>query len=171
MGSDAGSLEGVALVGRHALREAGRQTLPFAKDDIRSEIWLKLWGNSTFNPISALTHATLVDICEYPATRDLAATMMSEAQVIAEKLGVRFAVSLEKRIAGAAAVGPHKTSMLQDVEAGRPIELAALLGSVIELARITDTPAPTLTAIHAVASLLGKTLQDQRGRLRIEASA
>ena len=87
-------------------------------DDIRSEIWLKLWGNMSFNPISALTHATLVDICEEPATRALAAHMMREAQAIAEKLGVTFRVPLEKRIAGAAKVGKHKTSTLQDVEAG-----------------------------------------------------
>jgi 2-dehydropantoate 2-reductase len=148
------------------LREAGFKA-PVSRD-IRSEIWLKLWGNCTFNPISALSHATLVDICEYPPTRALAADMMREAQAIAEKLGVRFAVSLEKRIAGAAAVGKHKTSMLQDVELGRPIELQALLGSVIELAAITETPAPTLTAIHAVTSLLAATLQQQHGRLRIE---
>ena len=148
------------------LREAGFKA-PVSRD-IRSEIWLKLWGNCTFNPISALSHATLVDICEYPPTRALAADMMREAQAIAEKLGVRFAVSLEKRIAGAAAVGRHKTSMLQDVELGRPIELQALLGSVIELAAITETPAPTLTAIHAVTSLLAATLQQQHGRLRIE---
>ena len=148
------------------LREAGFKA-PVSRD-IRSEIWLKLWGNCTFNPISALSHATLVDICEYPPTRALAADMMREAQAIAEKLGVRFAVSLEKRIAGAAAVGKHKTSMLQDVELGRPIELQALLGSVIELAAITETPAPTLTAIHAVTGLLAATLQQQHGRLRIE---
>jgi 2-dehydropantoate 2-reductase len=84
--------------------------------DIRSEIWLKLWGNLSFNPISALTHATLVDICQFPLTRSLAAAMMTEAQQVAEKLGVRFRVSLEKRIAGAERGGAHKTAMLQDVE-------------------------------------------------------
>ena len=87
--------------------------------DIRSEIWLKLWGNLSFNPISALTHATLVDICQFPLTRGLAAAMMTEAQQVAEKLGVTFRVSLDKRIAGAERVGAHKTSMLQDVEHGR----------------------------------------------------
>ncbi|MBP6854395.1 MAG: 2-dehydropantoate 2-reductase, partial [Rhodoferax sp.] len=100
--------------------------------DIRSEIWLKLWGNLSFNPISALTHATLEDICLFGPTRDLAAGMMREAQHIGEKLGVQFKVSLEKRIAGAQAVGQHKTSMLQDVEQGRPLELQALVGSVLE---------------------------------------
>jgi 2-dehydropantoate 2-reductase len=138
--------------------------------DLRSELWVKLWGNCTFNPVSALTHATLEDICRFPATRELAAAMMREAQVIGERLGVRFPVSLEKRIAGAEAVGAHKTSMLQDVEAGRPIELEALLGSVLELGKITATPTPHLSAVHACASLLAKTLADAGGRLAIEKS-
>lgn len=136
--------------------------------DIRSEIWLKLWGNCSFNPISALTHASLVDICDFAPSRELAANVMREAQAIGDKLGVRFLVSLEKRIAGARAVGQHKTSMLQDVEAGRPLELDALVGSVLELGRITDTPTPNLTALYACASLLAKTLREQKGRLRIE---
>lgn len=149
-----------------ALRDAGFKA-PVTRD-IRSEIWVKLWGNCTFNPISALTHATLVDICRFPETRALATEMMREAQAIGERLGVRFIVSLDKRIAGAQAVGEHKTSMLQDVEAGRPLELAALLGSVIELAGITATPAPNLTAIHAVTSLLAKTLSDRAARLELQ---
>jgi len=138
--------------------------------DIRSEIWLKLWGNCSFNPISALTHASLVDICDFAPSRELAANVMREAQAIGDKLGVRFLVSLEKRIAGARAVGQHKTSMLQDVEAGRPLELDALVGSVLELGRITDTPTPNLTALYACASLLAKTLREQKGRLRIESA-
>jgi len=138
--------------------------------DIRSEIWLKLWGNCSFNPISALTHASLVDICDFAPSRELAANVMREAQAIGDKLGVRFLVSLEKRIAGARAVGQHKTSMLQDVEAGRPLELDALVGSVLELGRITDTPTPHLTALYACASLLAKTLREQKGRLRIESA-
>jgi len=136
--------------------------------DIRSEIWLKLWGNLSFNPISALTQATLAGICRHPPTRALAAAMMAEAQAIGEKLGVRFKVSLEKRIAGAEAVGEHKTSMLQDVESGRALELQALVGSVLELGRITDTPTPAIESVHALASLLAATLQERRGRLRIE---
>ena len=139
---------------------------PVSKD-IRSEIWLKLWGNLTFNPISALTHATLADICRFPATRELAAGMMREAQAIGEKLGVEFKVSLEKRIAGAEAVGQHKTSMLQDVEQGRPLELDALVGSVVELGRITGTPTPAIDAIYACTSLLGKTLKEENGRLAL----
>ena len=133
--------------------------------DIRSEIWLKLWGNLSFNPISALTHATLVDICQFPLTRELAANMMIEAQAVAEKLGVKFKISLDKRIAGAGGVGKHKTSMLQDVEAGRPLELEALVGSVRELGRVTETPTPTIDAVYACASLLAKTVGEQSGKL------
>ncbi len=135
--------------------------------DIRSEIWLKVWGNLSFNPISALTHATLEDICMYPPTRELAATMMTEAQAIGEKLGVQFKVSLEKRIAGAQAVGQHKTSMLQDVEQGRALELQALVASVIELGQITQTPTPTIQAVYALASLLAKNLQQHNATLKI----
>jgi 2-dehydropantoate 2-reductase len=136
-------------------------------NDIRSEIWLKLWGNLTFNPISALTHATLEDLCGYPPTRALAAAMMAEAQAIGEKLGVRFKVSIEQRIAGAEKVGAHKTSMLQDIEQGKAIELDALVGAVIELGRLTGTPTPTIESVHALASLLSRTLQQQGGRLRV----
>ena len=147
------------------LRQAGFKA-PIASD-IRSEIWIKLWGNLSFNPISALTHATLVDICEFEPSRELAARMMREAQAIGEKLGVHFKVSLDKRIAGAAAVGKHKTSMLQDIEMGRPIELEALVGTVIEMGRITETPTPQIEAVYALASLLAKTVGEQKGKLRI----
>ena len=136
--------------------------------DIRSEIWVKLWGNLCFNPLSALTHATLEDICRFPATRELAECMMAEAKAVAEKLGVVFKISLEQRIAGAQAVGAHKTSMLQDVEAGRALELQALVGAVVELGRVTDTPTPTITAIYAATSLLAQTLAVQRGHLRMQ---
>jgi 2-dehydropantoate 2-reductase len=135
--------------------------------DIRSEIWVKLWGNLSFNPISALTHATLEDICRFPPSRELAARMMSEARSVGEKLGVEFKISLEQRIAGAESVGAHKTSMLQDVEHGRALELEALVGSVVELARITDTPTPTIDAVFATTALLAKTLADRGGRLEI----
>ncbi|HEU4457713.1 MAG TPA: 2-dehydropantoate 2-reductase [Methylibium sp.] len=139
---------------------------PVAKD-IRGEIWVKLWGNLCFNPISALTHATLEDICRFGPTRELAVAMMSEAKTVAEKLGVQFKISIEQRIAGAEAIGAHKTSMLQDVEAGRALELEALLGSVVELGRITGTPTPTLDAICAATRLLGKTLKNSGSRLAL----
>jgi 2-dehydropantoate 2-reductase len=125
--------------------------------DIRAEIWLKLWGNLTFNPISALSRSTLADICQYPPTRSLAASMMSEAQAIAEKLGITFRVGLEKRIAGAEKVGRHKTSMLQDVEAGRTPEIDALVGSVVELGRLTHTQTPHIDAVYAITKLLART--------------
>jgi 2-dehydropantoate 2-reductase len=131
-------------------------------NDIRAEIWLKVWGNLTFNPISALTRSMLVDICQFPPTRALAAAMMSEAQAVANKLGITFRVGLEKRIAGAEKVGKHKTSMLQDVEAGRPPELEALVGSVVELGRLTHTPTPNIDAVYALTDLLARTIAADR---------
>ena len=130
--------------------------------DIRAEMWLKLWGNMTFNPISALSRGTLAGICQYPPTRELARAMMTEAEAIATKLGITFRVPIEKRIAGAERVGHHKTSMLQDVEAGRPLETDALLGSVIELGRMTDTPTPHLDTVFALTKLLEQSLAQAR---------
>ena len=135
-------------------------------DDIRSEIWLKLWGNLTFNPISALTHSTLVDICQFPLTKDLAETMMTEAQSIGERLGARFRVPMEKRISGAEGVGKHKTSMLQDVEAGKPLEIDGILGAVVEIAEVTGVEVPTLKALYACVSLLNKTLQQEGSKIK-----
>ncbi len=126
--------------------------------DVRAEIWTKLWGNLAFNPISALTRAMLDDICRFPPTRALAAAMMREAQVVGEAFGVKFRISVEQRIAGAEGIGAHKTSMLQDIEHGRAIEIEALLGSVVELARLADVATPHLDAVYAVAKLLGETV-------------
>ncbi|WPH13338.1 2-dehydropantoate 2-reductase [Variovorax paradoxus] len=134
-------------------------------DNIRAEIWLKLWGNLTFNPISSLSHSTLVDICQYPPSRELAAAMMREAQAVAHKLGIEFRVTLDKRIAGAEKVGKHKTSMLQDVEAGRAPEIDALVGAVVELARLTDTPTPHIDTVYSLVKLLARTMEEQRGRV------
>jgi 2-dehydropantoate 2-reductase len=131
-------------------------------DDIRAEIWLKLWGNLTFNPISALSRATLADICRYPPSRAVAAAMMTEAQIVASKLGITFRVSLEKRIQGAEKVGHHKTSMLQDVESARTLEIDALLGSVVELARLTDTSTPHIDTVYALTKLLAQTLDESK---------
>jgi 2-dehydropantoate 2-reductase len=136
-------------------------------DDIRAEIWLKLWGNLTFNPISGLTQSTLEDICRFGLTRDLAASMMREAQEVAGKLGITFRVSLEKRIAGAESVGRHKTSMLQDIESGRAPEIDALVGSVVELARKTGTATPHIDAVHALVKLLAHTMEQQLARLQL----
>ena len=136
--------------------------------DIRSEIWLKLLGNASLNPVSALTHATLETICRFPDTRLLIQRMMEEAQEIATDLGVTFKVSIDKRIAGAEKVGAHKTSMLQDIEAGRPIELEALLGSVIELGQLTKTATPHLDTVYTLMRLLGRSLAEAGGRLAIQ---
>jgi ketopantoate reductase len=139
--------------------------------DIRSEIWLKAWGNLSFNPISALTHATLVEICQFPETRALAADMMREAQAVAEKLGIRFRHTIEKRIEGAEGVGAHKTSMLQDVELGRSLETEALVGSILELAKLTDTPAPSIQAVYACVKLLNKVMLTEGGGIRLNKAA
>ena len=136
-------------------------------DNIRSEIWLKLWGNLTFNPISSLAHATLVDMCQFPLTRELATHMMTEAQTVANKLGIEFRVPLEKRIAGAEKVGKHKTSMLQDIEVGRAPEIDALVGSVVELGRLTQTPTPHINTVYALVKLLAKGMDEAHAQVRL----
>jgi 2-dehydropantoate 2-reductase len=137
-------------------------------DNVRSEIWLKLWGNLSFNPISSLAHSTLVDICQFPLSRELAANMMREAEEVAHKLGINFRVSLEKRIAGAEKVGKHKTSMLQDIEAGRLPEIDALVGSVVELGQLVQTPTPHIDTVYALVKLLARTMAEERGRVRLQ---
>ena len=136
--------------------------------DIRAEIWLKVWGNMSFNPISELTHATLVDLLQFPLTRELCIAMMREAETVANKLGITFRVGIDKRIAGAEKVGAHKTSMLQDVESGKEMEIEALVGSVVELARLTSTPTPHIDAVYACVSLLNKNLSEKHGSLAIK---
>ena len=120
---------------------------------LREEIWVKLWGNLSFNPISALTHATLADICADAGTRAVARAMMVEAEAIATALGVKLPIDVDRRIEGAAAVGAHRTSMLQDLEAGRPMEIEALVGSVAELGRLTGVPTPTIDTVLALIRL------------------
>jgi 2-dehydropantoate 2-reductase len=128
-------------------------------EDIRAEIWLKAWGALSFNPISALTQATMVDICRHDETRKLVVDMMTEAQTIAEKLGIAFRRTIEERVAGAEAVGAHKTSMLQDSLAGRPMEVDAVIGAVTELGRITQSRCPTIDSIYACVNLLNDKVQ------------
>lgn len=120
---------------------------------IRDEIWVKLWGNLSFNPISALTHATLDVLCTDTGTRAVARAMMVEAQEIAENLGVKFPIDVDKRIDGGAAVGAHRTSMLQDLDAGRPMEIDALVSAVQELGQLTQTPTPTIDTVLALIRL------------------
>jgi 2-dehydropantoate 2-reductase len=154
-----GSMSGRAELVAQTFNKAGFKS--FVLDNIRAEIWLKAWGNLSFNPISALTQATLVDICQFPQTRALATHMMEEAQAVANKLGIQFRVTIEKRIAGAESVGKHKTSMLQDVEAGRALEVEAVVGSVVELGRLTNTPTPHIDAVYACVKLLDKVMRDE----------
>jgi len=117
---------------------------------IRDDIWVKLWGNLSFNPISVLTGGTLAEIAFDPGTRAVVRAMMVEAQVIGEKLGVSFPIEVERRIDGGAEVGDHKTSTLQDFERRRPLEIDALIGAVAELGRLTATPTPTIDMIYAL---------------------
>jgi 2-dehydropantoate 2-reductase len=135
--------------------------------DIRSEIWLKLWGNLSFNPISALAHATLVDLCKHPLARELARNMMLEAEAVANKLGRQLRVTVDRRIEGAERVGKHKTSMLQDVECGRDPEIDALVGAVIELGRVTNTPTPHINAVYACVKLLSQTMSSEKVAVRM----
>ena len=123
---------------------------------IRDEIWIKLWGNLSFNPISVLTQSTLDVLCTDPGTREVARKMMLEAKTVAEKLGVKFPIDVDRRIQGGAAVGAHRTSMLQDLDQGRPMEIDALIGSVKELGLITQTPTPTIDTVLALTALRGK---------------
>lgn len=143
--------------------EAGFKA-PIARD-IRAEIMVKVLGNMSFNPVSALTHATLEGICLHPNARALIASLMAEGLAICDRLGIRVGVSIEQRIAGAQAVGHHKTSMLQDVEAGRRLELEALVASMVELGQITGVPTPQLQTIYALADLLAQNLSSKQGRL------
>ena len=129
-------------------RDAGHKAPVKAR--IRDEIWVKLWGNLAFNPISALTGATLDRICANPELRALARSMMLEAQTIGEALGVRFGIPVDKRIDAAAAVGAHKTSMLQDLERGRPMEIDAVVTAVQELGRLVDVATPNIDLVLAL---------------------
>ncbi|MPZ00641.1 MAG: 2-dehydropantoate 2-reductase [Actinophytocola sp.] len=122
--------------------------------DLRNDIWIKLMGNIAFNPISALTRATMAGICQHRDTRSVVVDMMRETQAVANALGVSPGVSIERRLAGADRVGEHKTSTLQDLEKGKPMELDVILKAVVELAEITETPVPTLRVVNALADLL-----------------
>ena len=117
---------------------------------LRNDIWMKLWGNLAFNPLSALTHATLDVLATEPGTRAIAHKMMAEGQAVGEALGARFAIGIERRIDGAAAVGAHRTSMLQDLTLGRPLEIDAMVGAVQELGGLVGVATPTIDLIHAL---------------------
>lgn len=154
LGEPDGSKSERALELSKALSSAGLKAP--VRPKIRDEIWVKLWGNLSFNPISALTHATLDVLCTDEGTRAVARGMMVEAQEIAEALGVKFPIDVERRIDGGAAVGAHRTSMLQDLSAGRPMEIDALVASVHELGKILGKPTPTIDTVLALVQLRAK---------------
>jgi 2-dehydropantoate 2-reductase len=155
LGEPDGSKSERAVALSQALSSAGLKAP--VRPRLRDEIWVKLWGNLSFNPISALTHATLDVLCTDSGTRAVARGMMLEAQEIAEKLGVKFPIDVERRIDGGAAVGAHRTSMLQDLDQGRPMEIDALVGSVQELGRIVEVPTPTIDTVLALVQLRART--------------
>lgn len=132
------------------------------RDDIRDEIWLKLWGNLCFNPVSALTSATIDVVTTDTGTRAVLVAMMDEAAAIGAKLGLRLRVEASRRLSGATALGPHKMSMLQDLEQGRPMEVDALVGVVSELGRATGVPTPIVDAILALTRLRAKSVDQRR---------
>jgi 2-dehydropantoate 2-reductase len=143
------------------------------EEDVRDEIWVKLMGNVAFNPLSALTRSTMAQICRHEQSRELVARMMGETLEIAEAVGAHPQISIEKRLRGAEKVGEHKTSTLQDLEAGKPLELAAIIGAVVELADLTGIEAPALRAVAAASTLLAKTLglSDAEGRPQVTSVA
>ena len=148
LGEPGGEKSGRVALLSQVLAQAGFKAP--VRSQIRNEIWVKLWGNLSFNPISALTGATLDVIASDPGTRRVARAMMLEAQEIGERLGVRFGIDVDQRIDGAKAVGAHKTSMLQDLERGRPMEIDALVTVVQELGRLVQVSTPTLDTVLAL---------------------
>lgn len=155
LGEPDGSKSARALALSKILSNAGLKAP--VRPKLRDEIWVKLWGNLSFNPISALTHATLDVLCTDEGTRAVARNMMVEAQEIAERLGVKFPIDVDRRIAGGAAVGAHRTSMLQDLDQKRPLEIDALVASVQELGRVTDVATPTIDTVLGLIRLRART--------------
>jgi 2-dehydropantoate 2-reductase len=139
----------------HVLGSAGLKAP--VQPRIRAELWLKLLGNAVFNPLSALTRASLGDIAQSPLVADVVRSAMQEADAVARRLGIEIPVSIDQRIKGAARVGNHKTSMLQDLEAGRPMEIDALTGSVVELGDRLGVPVPHLRTLYSSVKLLQAT--------------
>ena len=148
LGEPDGTRSGRALALASLLNAAGLRAP--VRPRLRDEIWIKLLGNASFNPVSALTGAILVRMVEDPLTREVIRRIMEEAQAVGEALGVRFAVDIDKRITGGAAVGEHRTSMLQDLDMGRPMEIDALVGAVQELGTMVGIPTPTLDTVLAL---------------------
>jgi len=142
----------------HVLVSAGLKAP--VQQRIRAELWLKLLGNAVFNPLSALTRASLGDIAQSPLVADVVRSAMEEADAVAQRLGIEIPVSIDQRIKGAARVGDHNTSMLQDLEAGRPMEIDALTGSVVELGDRLGVPVPHLRTLYSAVKLLQATMEE-----------
>jgi len=138
------------------------------RTDIRHDIWVKLMGSVAFNPISALTRATLAEIVQCTETRELATAIMTEAEAVARRLGIDMGISISQRLDGAEKVGHHRTSMLQDVEAGRSLETEALIGSILEMAKLTSTAAPAIESVYALVKLLNKVMLLEGGGVKVE---
>jgi 2-dehydropantoate 2-reductase len=134
------------------------------RTNIRHDMWVKLMGNVAYNPVSALTRATLIEIVQCSETRELAAAIMTEAESVAEKLGIDLGVSIEQRLEGAEKVGHHKTSMLQDVEAGRPMEIEAIVGAVVELGNKMGLSLPYTNSVYACVKLLAESARANPGK-------
>ena len=148
LGEPDGSRSDRAVALSQRLIEAGLKSP--VRPSIRNEIWMKLWGNLSFNPVSALTQATLETIAADPSTRAIVRAMMVEARAVGERLGIKFSMDVDTRIEGAAQVGAHRTSMLQDLEKGRSMEIEALVGAVAELGRLTEVATPTIDMVYAL---------------------
>ncbi|MCW5656829.1 MAG: 2-dehydropantoate 2-reductase [Burkholderiaceae bacterium] len=135
--------------------------------DIRTEKWFKLWGNVVWNPVCALTQATVLDLYHLPVARELGVTLMLEMRELARRLGVEIPGTPQQRLARALEIGAARPSMLQDVQAGRPIEIEALLGALVELADLTSTPVPSIRAVYACARLLDAVLRERKARIDV----
>lgn len=156
LGEPSGEASGRAMAFAEALGAAGFDAPISAR--IRDEIWMKLWGNLSFNPLSALTGETLDMLAKREDLAAVARAMMVEAQAVGEAIGVRFATDVDQRLGGAKSVGPHKTSMLQDLERGKPLEIDALVTAVSELGRATGVATPTIDMILALVRARARTL-------------
>ena len=159
LGEPDGSRSDRALALAEVLTGAGIETT--VEPDIRQQIWLKLWGNLSFNPVSVLTHATLQGLALDRGARAVIAAMMAESRDIGERLGVALPLSIEQRIKAAEDVGPHKSSMLQDLEAGRTMEIEPLIGVIVELGRLVGVPAPTIEMIYDLVVLRARQDEDR----------
>lgn len=134
-------------------------------EDVRGELWLKLWGTVAVNPLSALTHATLDTLCTVPDGRAVVMDVMREVEKLAKQLGSKMRLPIERRVDGAAKVGKHKTSMLQDVEMGKELEIETIIGAVVELAAIADVDVPCVRTVNGTIRMLQHVMREERAKV------